>query len=62
MAINNAKETFKLLYKDINGKAISNDARAKLDSWYTGHTYGEITYEGFLKMITLVKPKKGEVF
>lgn len=62
MAIDKVKNVFDLLYTNINGKTISNAARAKLSSWYIGHTYGEITYHGFLKMLAMAKPKRNEVF
>lgn len=62
MATDKVKGIFDFLYKNINGMTISNEARAKLPSWYVGHTYGEITYDGFSQMLTMAKPKKNEVF
>lgn len=62
MTTDKIKDIFDLLYKNINGMAISNAARAKLSSWYVGHTYGEITYYSFLQMLAMAKPNKNEVF
>lgn len=62
MAIQNAKEIFDYIYHTIDGKAISNQARAKRSSWYMGHTYGEVTYSGFLRILALVKPNNTDVF
>lgn len=62
MTTDKVKDIFDFLFKNINGMAISNAARAKLSSWYVGHTYGEITYEGFSQILANVKPKKNEVF
>jgi len=62
MAIDNSKEIFDFLYKNIDGRAISLAAKTKLTSWYMGHIYGEVTYRGFLRILALVKPNKNEVF
>jgi len=57
-----AEWVFSNLYKGIDGYAISQKAREGKDYWYMGHTYGEVTYGGFLKMLALAKPRTGGVF
>jgi len=56
------RQIFDSLYRDINGKKISHEGRAKLPYFYIGYTYGEVTYEGFSKMVEITKPKRNEVF
>lgn len=56
------KSIFHSLYSETDGYLISHKGRKKLDYFYQGHNYGEITYEGFLKMLALAKPKKNEIF
>jgi len=62
MVVHKSQEIFDYLYNHIDGKAISNTARAKRSSWYMGHTYGEVTYHGFLRMLAMMKLNKGDVF
>ena len=59
---NNPKAVFDKLYSDVNGYKISHDARKGLSYWYKGHTYGEITYDGFTNMLKKAEPKKDEIF
>jgi len=56
------KTIFHSLYSQTDGYLLSHKGRKKLDYFYSGHTYGEITYDGFLKMLALTKPKQKEVF
>ncbi len=56
------KSIFYSLYSQTDGYLLSRQGRKKLDYFYTGHTYGEITYDGFLRMLALAKPKPKEVF
>ncbi len=62
MAIPHAKQVFEMLYQDVDGYAISKSARKNRSSWYYGHTYGEVTYHGFLRMLVHAKPNTGEIF
>lgn len=61
MQINN-KKIFEKLYQDIDGMRISLEARNKLSYQYIGHTYGEVTYEGFWEILKLLDKNKRGVF
>lgn len=58
----NIKVIFDKLYSDVDGHKISLNSRKGLSYWYTGHTYGEITYDGFTNMLKKAEPKKDEIF
>ncbi len=56
------KEIIKQLYSKTDGFKISQQALSKLLYQYIGYTYGEATFDSFYKMLTIIKPKQGEVF
>ena len=58
----NSKEIFNIIYSRLDGHSIAREGRRKLNYFYSGHTYGEITYEGFSKMLKFCKPKDHEIF
>jgi SAM-dependent methyltransferase len=57
-----ARQVFDTLYGGVNGYIISSQARNKLSFHDKSHTYGEVIPDTFHKVLTAVKPKKGEVF
>ncbi len=62
MSNSDPEEIFFQLYKDVDGYEISRKGRKHLDYYYAGHTYGEVTFEGFSKMLKATHPQRGEVF
>lgn len=60
--ISDTRQVFADLYTGVDGYKLSAQVRKNLDHWYVGHTYGEITYSGFVKMLAAAYPKEGEVF
>ncbi|MDO8741571.1 MAG: hypothetical protein Q7J11_00310 [Candidatus Roizmanbacteria bacterium] len=62
MVDGNTKAIFDQLYSNIDGYKISLQSQKELSYWYSGHIYGEITYDGFINMLTKADPKKGEIF
>lgn len=57
-----AKMIFDLIYADVNGYALSQSARSKATHYDQAHTYGEISFEAFSRVLENVHPKTGEVF
>lgn len=62
MYIANAEDIINHLYADVDGHKTSREGRKKLNYFYGGHTYGEVTFSGFYKMMELAQPRDGEVF
>ncbi|MCL4377074.1 MAG: hypothetical protein M1409_01635, partial [Actinobacteria bacterium] len=55
-----AKSVFESVYSGVNGYTISQAARKKMAYMDKAHTYGEVTPEGFYKMLNDISaPKKG---
>lgn len=57
-----AKSVFQSLYSGIDGYTISSRARKQISYATKAHTYGEVTPEGFSKMLTDVSYKPGGIF
>lgn len=62
MDVPQAKKIFDKLYSDVDGYKMSIKARKKLGYFYKAHTYGEVTFDDFYKMLLETKPKQGEIF
>lgn len=56
------KDIMTELYRNINGWYLSDIAQKNLGGWYVGRVYGEITIEGFRRMLAAVRPQPGEIF
>lgn len=56
------KKLFKELYKDVNGYKLSSLARSRLPYRTRAHVYGEVLLDSFIQILSVVKPKEGEVF
>ncbi len=56
------KSVFNSLYSGLSGYSISQQARKKLSFSDKAHTYGEVTPEGFSKMMADLDYKKDGVF
>lgn len=52
--------TFQKLYKDVDGFALSRQARQQLDA--IEYVYGEIEFLSFIALLSLVKPDRNTVF
>ena len=62
MDLEHAKTILTHLYADVDGYAISAQARKKLSYEDKAHTYGEITPDAFYKILQDVEPMEGEKF
>ncbi len=62
MDFNVAKSIFESLYTGVNGYTISSQARKNLPYASKAHTYGEVTVEGFHKILKEAKIKLGGKF
>jgi hypothetical protein len=62
MDLKSATDIFNVLYSDVNGYALSNAARQKLNHYDKSHTYGEVSAESIYRILNEVKPKEGEIF
>ncbi len=56
------KRIFDHLYLGINGNQISKKARATLKTDIYGLMYGEISFESFASLLTVIQPKPTDVF
>ena len=59
-AIDKVEHAFKNLYSDVNGFALSREARHEHDA--TDYIYGEIVFSSFIALLSLVKPNQNTVF
>src|SRR3990172_1471045 len=59
MDFNIAKSIFESLYTGVNGYTISSQARKDLPYASKAHTYGEVTPEGFSKILSDADVKGG---
>ena len=62
MDFNIAKSIFESLYTGVNGYTISSQARKDLPYASKAHTYGEVTPEGFSKILSDADVKSGGYF
>lgn len=62
MDFNVAKSIFESLYSGVNGYTISQQARKKQTYSNKAHTYGEVTPEGFYKILNDINVSKSGVF
>ena len=62
MDFNIAKSIFESLYTGVNGYTISSGARKNLPYASKAHTYGEVTPEGFSKILSDADAKSGGKF
>ena len=59
-AIDKAESVFKSLYLNVNGFALSREARREQDA--IDYIYGEIEFTSFIALLTLVKPNQNTLF
>lgn len=57
-----AKSIFESLYSGIDGYSVSSKARKSLPYASKAHTYGEVTPEGFYKILKDAETKNGGIF
>ncbi|MBI4225995.1 SAM-dependent methyltransferase [Candidatus Roizmanbacteria bacterium] len=62
MDFNVAKAIFESLYSGVDGYNISSKARKNLPYASKAHTYGEVTPDGFKKVLSDAKAKPGGIF
>ena len=62
MDLENLKQMFNFLFCDIDGQAVSHEARKDLHESSTAFVYGEILPDTFQTMLEMAQPKRGEVF
>lgn len=62
MDFNVAKSVFESLYTGVDGYSVSSKARNNLPYASKAHTYGEVTPDGFNKILKEAKMKKGGIF
>lgn len=60
LALNKHYSVYQNLYKSIDAFSISKQAKAKLNA--IEYTYGEIDFESFIALLSLVKPNPSTVF
>ncbi|MFS8159574.1 MAG: hypothetical protein ACMG6E_05060 [Candidatus Roizmanbacteria bacterium] len=56
------KALFETVFEGVDGFSLSRAGRLKLPYFYSGHTYGEVTFDGFKAMLECTSPQPDEVF
>lgn len=62
MDFNLAKSVFQTLYSGVDGYAISSKGRKQISYASKAHTYGEVTPEGFFKMLSDLGVRPSGIF